>query len=592
MGQEVDLIKDRLSIAEVVGEYVQLKAAGQNLKGPCPFHSEKTPSFFVSPKRGTWHCFGACNEGGDIFTFIQKAEGVEFSDALRLLAEKAGVELKKGLGAQVSSNRRQRLFDVLAAAAGFYQAILSGTPRPADSAGAKAIQYLHERGVDDKTITTFAVGYAPNTWDLLQRALRKKGFSEDEMVAAGLIGRSQSGKLYDRFRGRIMFPIHDSRGRVVAFGGRIAPWVETGSEGKYINSPEGALYEKRSVVYNLHRAKQVLRSGMPCVVVEGYMDVVLLTQIGIQNVVATSGTAFTDGHVAQLARYTDTLHFAFDADAAGFKATIAATTAALAAGMKVATIVLPAGQDPADIAKASPDRTQAVFSEATPLLKVLLRQLQAQSDTKNREQTLQAILPLIRLVKNPIQQGNMIEHIAELLHLPAERVIDLVRQAPSVQPGPTGPEEAVISTTGRAEQELLGLLLDNIDVRQALFSYLEPALFLDQDCLALYKSMQQLASARNSFPAMHPDGMIGALPERQRAFAEGVRALALDQLATANQTALREGRDLVRLLRRRSLSTRMAALQNEVAGSTDQTRHHALERFRALAQELASIDNS
>lgn len=523
-----------------------------------------------------------------MFTFIQKAESLEFSDALRLLAEKAGVELGGRAGSYASNNHRQRLFDTLAAAALFYQAVMAG------NTGTKARQYLRERGLEDKTIDLFQIGYAPNAWDLLQQALQRKGFREQEMIAAGLVGRSQSGKLYDRFRGRIMFPIHDSRGRVVAFGGRIAPWAETGNEGKYINSPEGALYEKRSTVYNLHRAKQVLRRGMPCLVVEGYMDVALLTQVGTENVVATSGTAFTDGHVAHLARYTDTLHFAFDADDAGFKATVAATAAALAAGMKVATIVLPSGKDPADLAASSPKQAQTVFSKATPLVEVLLRQLQSSEGKVSQEQTLDAVIPFVRLVKNPIQQGAMIEYIAETLHIPAERVIDLVRHSPEpISTIPSSPQEqARMPMIQRAEQAVLGLLLDNIDVRQALFSYLEPALFLDQDCLALYKSMQQLAEARSTFPSMQPDGIIGAFPERQRAFAEGVRALASDQLATANQTPLQEGRALVRTLRRRSLAARMSALQDKVAGKNDRQRTHALEQFRALAQELANIDNS
>lgn len=587
MGAEVDSIKERVSIVDVVGEYVQLRPAGQNLKALCPFHTEKTPSFIVSPKRGTWHCFGSCSEGGDIFTFIQKIEGIEFPDALKLLAERAGIELSSRSDfAKAGTSRRQRLFDVLDSAAALYHQILM-QPK----AGEKARQYLSGRGLTEETMVAFQLGYAPNTWDLLQRALKRKGFTESELIETGLVGRSQRGKLFDRFRGRIMFPVHDSRARIVAFGGRIAPWHETGNEGKYVNSPETALYEKRFTVYNLHRAKQELRRGSPCVVVEGYMDVAMLVQAGAQNVVATSGTAFTEGHIQQLARYTDTLHFAFDADVAGFKATVAATQAALSAGMNVATVVLPAGKDPADIVKESPAQALTTIQTVQPLLAVLLEQLRHGQTDKQLQ--LAALVPLLALVKNPIQQGKMIEGVADALHVPADRIIDLVRLSPAPlnakvsfenTPTPGGPV--------LAERQLLGIFIAEPDVRQALFSYLDVTLVLDPQCLALYTSMQQLSQLNSTFPSMPPDVFIDALAADQRPFADGVRALAEELLNTGNQTALQEGRTLVRALRRRSLHTLLEQLEHEVAESSDHERLHALERFRALSQELANVDNS
>lgn len=589
MGAEVEQIKERVSITDVVGEYVQLRPAGQNLKAPCPFHSEKTPSFFVSPKRGTWHCFGACNEGGDIFTFLQKAEGIDFPAALKILAERAGVQLSSRQQSAQTTSHRQRLFDTLALAGSFYHEILMH-----QKAGEKAKAYLQKRGITEKTMEAFRLGYAPNAWDLLQSALLRKNITESEMVETGLVGRSGQGKLFDRFRGRIMFPIQDSRGRIIAFGGRIVPWHETGNEGKYVNSPETALYEKRLTVYNLHRAKQVLRKGSACIVVEGYMDVAMLVQAGIDNVVATSGTAFTEGHIKQLSRYTDTLHFAFDADAAGFKATVAATTAALAQGMNVATVVMPAGQDPADIAQ-DPKRAAVVFSEVKPLLSVLLHQLIRAGSNKDKQFQLESLLPLVRIVKNPIQQGQMIETIAASLHLPTDRVIHMVEEAAPIQTQMLDDQLEDMPATAppdRAQQELLGILLEDRDVRKALFSYLTPELFLDQDCLGLYKSMQQLSETRSSFSSMQPDAIIDALPERQRPFAEGVRAVSGEVLATTSQTPLQEGRALVRSLRRKSLHASLTRLQEEVATSADAKRTAALERFRALSQELANIDNS
>ena len=366
MSTETEQIKERIDISDVVGEYVKLKRAGQSLKGLCPFHSEKTPSFIVTPSRGSWHCFG-CNEGGDVFTFIQKIEGIEFPAALKMLAERAGITLPERKGKMQADSRRQRLFDLLEAASHFYQEILMNL-----KAGTRAKEYLLDRGVFEHTMKEFGIGYAPHSWDALHTWLVKKGYSDDEIVASGLSGRKDQGGTFDRFRGRIMFPIRDVQGRVVAFGGRIVPWHETGNEGKYVNSPETALYEKRRVVYNLSRAKKVLRATKHCIVVEGYMDVVMMVQAGVENVVATSGTAFTSDHVETLKRFTDTLHFAFDGDAAGWKATIAATQSALASGVHVETILLPDGVDPADLAKESSEKLQEALGSTRPLVDVLI----------------------------------------------------------------------------------------------------------------------------------------------------------------------------------------------------------------------------
>jgi DNA primase len=409
MSLETEQIKERINIADVIGEHVKLKSAGQSMKGLCPFHGEKTPSFIVTPRKASWHCFG-CGEGGDVFSFVQKIEGIDFPTALKLLADRAGVTLPERRP-QVE-NHRQRLFDLLAATARFYHEILMN-----QKAGERAKQYVAERGITEKTMQEFMVGYGPHAWDTLSKWLQKKGFTTEEMVAAGVVGKADSGKLFDRFRGRIIFPVLDLQGRVVAFGGRIVPWHETGNEGKYVNSPETALYEKRRTVYNLSRAKKVLRGGQACVVVEGYMDVVMLVQAGIEHVVATSGTAFTQEHVDILKRFTNTLHFAFDGDGAGWKATIAATQSALASGMNVDTIVLPDEKDPADIAKENPEGVQEIFKQTKPLMEVLVDRIGVGS-TAQREQALDALIPLLRLVKNPIVQGGMVEQVAQLLKTP------------------------------------------------------------------------------------------------------------------------------------------------------------------------------
>lgn len=586
MANETELIKERLDIAEVIGEYVQLKRAGTSFKGLCPFHQEKSPSFVVSPQKGMWHCFG-CQKGGDVFSFVQEMEGIEFKEALTLLGERAGVEISAR--SPQSSNRRQRLFQLLSLAAKFYHEILVN-----QKAGEKAKKYLSERGVLDETMNEFVVGYAPNAWDTIQQWLRKKGFSPDEMIAAGLVGRSSQGKMYDRFRGRIMFPITDVQGRVVAFGGRIVPWHETGNEGKYVNSPETELYEKRRVVYNLSKAKSVLRQDTPGIVVEGYMDVVMLHQAGVLNVVGSSGTAFTGEQIGLLKRYTHRLHFAFDADAAGMSATLRATEAALASGMRVAMLVFPEGMDPADVVLQHPDALPEYIEKPQSLLSFLVDQLKASSVDSDKEAQLEALLPFVARVDNPIQQGEMVQEISSLLHVPEGRVVELVERMPKTfsqdvsSDMPDQIDEPVAG--GNFEQAALGLMIEHPEARATVWPELSEKFFLDPKTQELYNSMHSLAESRQDFLALPGDTLVELLPEHLRSFAEGVRVRA--QQSQGDLTGVSVGKEsliYLRLLRRRYLEDHLEDLQSRLMDSDQEERAGALQQFQAVAEELAEV---
>jgi DNA primase len=583
MSQEVELIKERLDIADIVGEYVKLKRAGRSFKGLCPFHQERTPSFIVSPDRGTWHCFGACSEGGDVFSFIEKVEGIDFPAALKLLADRAGVELtRRGRG---SADGRERLFALLELASRFYAEILLN-----QAAGTKARDYLVSRGVQPETLKHFGLGYAPNRWDVLQTYLRAKGYSPREMLAAGLVGESRRSTLYDRFRGRIMFPVTDLQGRVVAFGGRIAPWHETGEEGKYINSPETELYSKRRVVYNLARAKQHLKSAA-CLVVEGYMDVVLLDQAGVHNVVASSGTAFTAEHIAQLKRFTDRLHFAFDADAAGVKAAIAATHGALSAGMRVATVVLPEGQDPADVALRDPDELRRRLGEPRSLVEVLLDRLRARGDARAQEEYLEALLPLMAATANPVQLGEMVQEVARLLSIPESRVVHLLEDSTAAGRAQYAKDAGSIpaaTAAGSAERAMLGLLISSTEARETLLGQLAEDFFVEPDALVLYRELVRVAGDGASL-SLAADEVIGRLAENLVSYAEGLRQLAEEQLAQSQAPTAREGAALLAVLQRRRLQRQLAHLQEKLLHDNDKQRKQTLRQFHSLTQELARI---
>ena len=351
MKDNVSKIKDRLDVVDVISGYLKLQKAGMNFKARCPFHNEKTPSFVVSPERQVWHCFG-CSAGGDIFTFIQQIEGVEFPEALRVLAAKAGIELESFNTA--AKDDKTRLYEVCESATKFFEKQFHS------NTGKLALEYLKNRGVADSTIQEFRLGFAPNDWDSLGTFLRDCGYSENEIVEAGLaIKRTDGSGAYDRFRSRIMFPIFDLNGQVVGFTGRILQ-LENGNwklenaqaePAKYINTPQTRIYDKSRILYGLNKAKMDIKQADQCILVEGNMDALMSYQAGVKNVVASSGTALTPNHLSLLHRYTTNLGFCFDTDQAGAMATKRGIGLALGQNfnIKVVEINVIECNDPADL---------------------------------------------------------------------------------------------------------------------------------------------------------------------------------------------------------------------------------------------------
>src|SRR3989344_5146981 len=335
MADTVQQIKDRLSIVDVISQYVKLERSGQNFRARCPFHAERTPSFFVSPERGTFHCFG-CNVGGDIFSFVEQIEGLDFKGALKVLAEKAGVPLVYERAEK--KDERDRLFELLETATIFYSSRLS---EPAK-------KYLKERGLNDEMMRLFRLGFAGDAWGEASEYLREKKFTDKEIIDAGLAKKGDRG-LIDKFRNRIMFPIADPAGRIVGFSGRIFGEKASPDAPKYLNSPETSLFRKSRILYGFDKAKQAMRKHSCAVLVEGQMDLLASHQAGWANTVAVSGTAFTPEHGALIRRMTDNLVIALDPDEAGFKAAARAARAALQGGLNVKVAQPPEGLDPADL---------------------------------------------------------------------------------------------------------------------------------------------------------------------------------------------------------------------------------------------------
>ena len=368
MIDQVQEIKERLNIVDIISGYLRLQKAGVNFKALCPFHNEKTPSFMVSPSRQSWHCFGSCGEGGDIFTFIEKIEGVEFPEALKILAEKAGIILK--YDNPKLRSEKDKAYEICEKATQFFTASLNNAN--------VILDYLHKRGLQDGTIDEWRLGYAPDSWGSLLSFLGKYGYREPEIEKAGLILRG--AKYHDRFRNRLMFPIFDTNGRVVAFSGRIMNDIvpsktEKADSGKYINSPETILYNKSRILYGLDRAKTDIRKADKVILVEGQMDAVLSWQDGVRNVVATSGTALTEDHLLVLKRLTSNLVLAFDMDEAGARATERGDLAAVQSGFNISVVSLLSGKDPADFVKERPGEFFKLINSAEPIMSYYFKQV-------------------------------------------------------------------------------------------------------------------------------------------------------------------------------------------------------------------------
>ena len=367
---DTEVIKQKINIVDLISEYLPLKKAGVNFKANCPFHNEKTPSFIVSPERQIWHCFG-CSKGGDHFTFLIEKEGMEFKEALEMLANKAGVVLQRKT--EGKKDFKDRLFEVNLKAQEFFHYILTKHPL-----GKNALDYLKKRGVSDETIEQFGIGYAPNSWESLTKFLLKRKFSSEEIVTSGLGVASRSG-CYDRFRGRITFPLIDGKNKLRGFSGRVLYPAEP----KYINTPQTPIFDKGSFLFGLNLAKGEIRNKKEAILVEGEMDAILSFQAGFKNAVATKGTALTEAQIDLIKKYTETLSLGFDMDLAGDSALRRGIEMADKAGLNIKVLQLEGGKDAAEVLNSDPAIWQQAIDSAAPIYDYYLTAIANRFDTKN-----------------------------------------------------------------------------------------------------------------------------------------------------------------------------------------------------------------
>ncbi|MGD0821156.1 MAG: DNA primase [Desulfomonilia bacterium] len=418
---QVERVKTSSDIVAVVSEYVHLNKKGKSFWGLCPFHSEKTPSFHVDPDKQIFRCFG-CNKGGDVFSFVMEKKGLSFAEALTELALKAGITLEKEKR-QLSSEKKI-YYDANRAAMAFFEQQL------ASSSGEGARRYLSGRGITEETIRIFHIGFAPDSWDSLSTYLKGKGISQAAAEKAGLIAPRKSGGFYDRFRGRVMFPIIDLTGEVIGFGGR----VMGGGEPKYLNTPESPIFEKKRVLYNLHASRNQLRQG-GAVIVEGYMDVVSLANAGFSSAVATLGTALGEDHVRLLRRFTDDITLVFDGDSAGRNAMVRALEPFLASDVIPRVVILPQGKDPDDIAREGIGIWNSFLSSAQDIWDLMFHESFSRYDpSKIRGQNaiLKELAPMFAHLHDHAMRDLLAQRLAVKLGVSPELVLKRIR--PEVDP--------------------------------------------------------------------------------------------------------------------------------------------------------------
>lgn len=412
MSSEIEEIKSRLNIVEVISSYIKLEKAGANFRACCPFHSEKSPSFFVSPSRQIWHCFG-CGEGGDIFQFVMKIEGVEFLDALKILAQKAGVQLEhKTESYKKLKSERQVIYEICNLSSLFFQTQLRKSKK-----GEGVLKYLYDRKITDDSITDFKIGYAPDLWNSLSDFLVSRGHKREDVEKAGLAVKREGKDSIDRFRSRIMFPIFDINSQIVGFTGRIFNKKE--EVAKYLNTPNTLVYDKSRIIYGLDKAKIDIRREDRCVLVEGNVDCMMSHQAGIKNAVAVSGTALTNTHLNILKRYSNNLSLAFDMDMAGNKATKRSVDLAQKTGFNIKVVEMPRGKDPADvISEGGKESWEKLIKNSKPIMQFYFDIALEGKDlalVEDKKEVLNILLPEIKIIENKIEQAHWIEELSSSL---------------------------------------------------------------------------------------------------------------------------------------------------------------------------------
>ncbi len=492
-------IKQRIDIVEFIGSYIPVKKLGRNFKAVCPFHTEKTPSFVISPERQIWHCFGSCQEGGDVIKFLMKWENITFPEALKELAKKAGVTLNISSYEDKVYKRTQRILQANAIAADYFEFVLLKT-----AVGKNARTYLADRAINDKVAHTFQLGYAPQSWDSLLKFLKTKKFTEEEIASSELTVRGKGGRLYDRFRGRLMFPIKDARNNTIGFSGRVLdPEVK---ESKYINTPESAVYHKRESLFGINIAKDSIKKTGFAIIVEGEFDVITPFEHGIANIVAIKGSALTIEHLTLLKRFTNRIVFCLDADATGIEAVRRGSELAQQFDFEIEVVTLENAKDPDEAVRTNAEAFKKAIKHRVPVYDFLLTALQKQYGTEDpyaKKKIVDEFVPQLGKIRNPIVQSHYIKTLSHSLDVSESSIMQAIRnhaKAPRAKPfvtasDSTHPSESRDMVT---QKYLLSILFQGgaAELNSQIFEILDPDDFTNPSFSKLFQLFREFSGTQ------------------------------------------------------------------------------------------------
>jgi DNA primase len=597
---DADDVKSKLNIVDVIGEKVTLKKSGRNFKGLCPFHNEKTPSFMVNPDRQSFKCFG-CGKGGSVIDFIMEYERLDFPEALEELAGRAGITLTHRPAESRESRLKKELYTVNQAASDYYHYLLISHPL-----GEQARLYLKQRGLTDKIIRTFTLGYSPNSWESLRSYLIKKKFPEELLVTAGLVVKSSRGG-YDRFRGRVMFALRDHKGNVAGFSGRVLN--PDAKEAKYINTSETPVYIKGNLLYGLEVTKDAIGKSQEAVIMEGEFDVISSFQAGISNAVAIKGSALTEGHVNLLKRFATKLIFSLDSDLAGDQAARRGIEIAEKAGLDIKVVDNPMGKDPDEAVRENVSAFKKAVEQAIPVYDFYIKSALSRfnpAEAFGKKQISNELFPFLSTIDNPVVQAHYVKKLANILDVPEEAVADGVRRAVRTRAGfhhgfsadqPATSVAAQLSREERLELYILALILQGKTV-DYLAEIKEEVTFADFTHPAVYRILQALDFFIKPLPAepfnlkKFTDGLAGELlPVLDTALMWDLGGIVDDEelLAREWHKAVRE---LRRSILRKKIKNLTTILDAEDMNADPEGYLKTQEALAKLTNDLRALEKS
>lgn len=585
MSDIVSEIKSRLNIEDIVGQYVQLKPSGRNLKALCPFHQEKTPSFMVSPEKQLAYCFG-CHKGGDIVAFIEEIEGVDFKEAVKILAEKCGIDPAEYMFSAKSKHtksEKEEIYEIHKITSTFYEDYLWNSDK-----GKKVLEYLRNRGLKDETIRNFHFGLSPDSFEKTHLHLVKKEFSRKMIALSGIAVSkdTQSEKVYDRFRSRLIIPIYDNLGRIVGFGGRA---LKKDDQPKYLNSPDSPIYKKSEILYGYNFAKDTIKKEENIVITEGYFDVIMSYQAGIKNVVATSGTALTLEQIKLIKRLTKDLIFCFDTDQAGIDAAKRGFELAQKEGMNIHMIIELEAKDPADFIKEKPNEWSEIVKKTVPFMEFCIGDLIKRYDLttlEGKKKILNELIPYLLLLSNKLEQDFYIREIAQKLDAKEVLIYDEMKKSrnTSFKSVENIKKDESISKKFNSIDLIFGLIYEYSELLENQFKEI-PIEYLqnnEKDVYKIYKDHYNLLRAEDKRKEF-----LSCFNEDLRKKIEVISLFVEEAYATFNEEMLEN--ELETLLKKvskkyfdrqkRSLSMQMKEAENK--GEKEHARE-LLEKFNQL----------